>query len=214
VDPNIRLTRCNKVTHVTRPESDFRHFAEWTKTCWTITLVSRNDIGSVAGREVRCYERDFPLFSSSPPSYIQNSAFNLATAILLHIFTSSPFVILSLDAVKFEQTINDANFMLRSALFWGITQRRVVIFYRRFGTTYRSHLKGSRSPLFLAFFPLDDGTETLSRNVGNGLPLDDALYPRRAQISSALRRKPEISNFMLFIPFVFVQSLVKNWCTY
>jgi hypothetical protein len=27
---------------------------------------------------------------------------------------------------------------LRSAPFWGITQRRVLIIYRRFGTTYRS----------------------------------------------------------------------------
>jgi hypothetical protein len=35
---------------------------------------------------------------------------------------------------------------LRSALFWNITQRRVVIIYRRFGTTYLSHLQGSRSP--------------------------------------------------------------------
>ena len=34
----------------------------------------------------------------------------------------------------------------RSALFWDITQRRVVILYWRFGTTYRSHLEGSRSP--------------------------------------------------------------------
>jgi hypothetical protein len=32
---------------------------------------------------------------------------------------------------------------LRSALFWGIMQCRVVILYRRFGTTYRSHLQGS-----------------------------------------------------------------------
>jgi hypothetical protein len=36
--------------------------------------------------------------------------------------------------------------ILRSALFRGITQRRVVILYRRFGTTYLSHLRGSRSP--------------------------------------------------------------------
>jgi hypothetical protein len=35
---------------------------------------------------------------------------------------------------------------IRSALFWDITQRRVVILYQRFGTTYRSHLQGSRSP--------------------------------------------------------------------
>jgi hypothetical protein len=33
--------------------------------------------------------------------------------------------------------------LMRSALFWGITQRRVVILYRRFGTTYRSNLEGS-----------------------------------------------------------------------
>jgi len=32
----------------------------------------------------------------------------------------------------------------RPANFWVITQRVVVIYYRRFGTTYRSHLEGSR----------------------------------------------------------------------
>jgi hypothetical protein len=32
---------------------------------------------------------------------------------------------------------------LRSMLFWDITQS-VVLIYRRFGTTYRSHLQGSR----------------------------------------------------------------------
>jgi hypothetical protein len=40
----------------------------------------------------------------------------------------------------FHSDINDI------ALFWDITQRRVVIIYRRFGTTYGSHLQGSRSP--------------------------------------------------------------------
>ena len=33
---------------------------------------------------------------------------------------------------------------IRTALFWTITQRVVVIPYRRFGTTYRSHLQASR----------------------------------------------------------------------
>jgi hypothetical protein len=34
--------------------------------------------------------------------------------------------------------------MLRkSVVFWVITRRRVVIIYRRFGTTYRSHPHGS-----------------------------------------------------------------------
>jgi len=36
---------------------------------------------------------------------------------------------------------------MRTALFWVITQRIVVIFYRRFGTTYRYHLQGSTIPL-------------------------------------------------------------------
>jgi len=33
----------------------------------------------------------------------------------------------------------------RTALLWVITQGVMVIFYRRFGTTYQSHLQGSRS---------------------------------------------------------------------
>jgi len=33
---------------------------------------------------------------------------------------------------------------MRTAVFWVVTQRAVVIPYRRFGTTYRSHLKGSK----------------------------------------------------------------------
>jgi hypothetical protein len=34
---------------------------------------------------------------------------------------------------------------MRSAIFWDVTQRWVVVLYRRFGTTYRFHLQGSRS---------------------------------------------------------------------
>jgi hypothetical protein len=34
--------------------------------------------------------------------------------------------------------------LMRSALFWDITRCRVVIVYRCFGKTYRSHLHGSR----------------------------------------------------------------------
>jgi hypothetical protein len=48
--------------------------------------------------------------------------------------------------------------MLSSALFWDVTQRIIVIHYRRFGTTSRSHLQGSRfKNLFLDFLPLEDG---------------------------------------------------------
>ena len=35
---------------------------------------------------------------------------------------------------------------MRSALSWDFTQERMAIPYRRFGTTYRSHLQGSSSP--------------------------------------------------------------------
>jgi hypothetical protein len=48
--------------------------------------------------------------------------------------------------------------------------------------------------LFLDFLRLEDGTDPLSRNVGKGLPLNAALYPRRAQISSASRRKREVTG--------------------
>jgi len=54
---------------------------------------------------------------------------------------------------------------MRSSLFWDVTQRRLVVSYQRFGTTYRSHLQGSSSQT-----PLKDGTNTLSRNVGNYQP--------------------------------------------
>jgi hypothetical protein len=36
--------------------------------------------------------------------------------------------------------------VVRSELFWDVTQRRVVIPHRRFGTTYRSHLQGPINP--------------------------------------------------------------------
>jgi len=44
---------------------------------------------------------------------------------------------------------------MRSALFWVITKQVVEIPYRRFGTTYRSHIQGSR---------IQKKKETLVRN--------------------------------------------------
>jgi hypothetical protein len=72
----------------------------------------------------------------------------------------------------------EANEKNISALLRDITQRRVVSLYRRFGTTYRSYLERSRSPRIKEeegkkdFLILEDGTDTLSRNVGKGLQLD------------------------------------------
>jgi len=50
---------------------------------------------------------------------------------------------------------------MRSALLWEITQRTVVILFRSFGTTYRSHPRGSRILL----------TDSMCRNSGKVLPL-------------------------------------------
>jgi hypothetical protein len=89
-------------------------------------------------------------------------------------------------------------FILRSPLFWGITQRRVVIFYQHFGTTYWSHVQGPRCPRIFFDLTLENGTDTLSQNISKGLPLDAALYPRKVQFPSASRQKPEIKhNFYL-----------------
>ena len=38
-------------------------------------------------------------------------------------------------------------FFMRSSLFWDVTQRRLVVSYRRFGATCRPHLQGSSSPM-------------------------------------------------------------------
>jgi len=35
---------------------------------------------------------------------------------------------------------------MRSSLFWNFTQRRMVVHYQSYGTTYRSHIQGSCSP--------------------------------------------------------------------
>ena len=53
---------------------------------------------------------------------------------------------------------------MRSALLWDITQRTVVILYRRFGTTSRSLLQGI----------LQYGTDGLSGDVGMGVSLQAA----------------------------------------
>ena len=53
----------------------------------------------------------------------------------------------------------------RYSLFRYVTQRRLVISYRRFGTNYRSHLQGSTCPRSLNSLTLEDKTKGLSRNV-------------------------------------------------
>jgi hypothetical protein len=61
---------------------------------------------------------------------------------------------------------------MRFAIFWDITQRIVAISYRRFGTTYTSHIQASNSRVKI--MALEDGTERLLRNVDNELALYSA----------------------------------------
>jgi hypothetical protein len=58
----------------------------------------------------------------------------------------------------------------RTALCCVITQRVAVISYRRFGTTYRV-TSSSVTAFRLEFLTLEDGADSLSRNVGKELPL-------------------------------------------
>jgi hypothetical protein len=50
-----------------------------------------------------------------------------------------------------------AAMLMKSAVFWGITRRREVIIYRRFGTTYRSHPHGSRVRIGKKAYNVDSG---------------------------------------------------------
>jgi len=73
-------------------------------------------------------------------------------------------------------------------------RRRLLVTYRRFGTTYRSHLQTYDS------FTLEDETDTLFRNVCDHLP-------RRAKASTTPRRKPEILRHVA----IFCVPSGKKW---
>jgi len=57
-----------------------------------------------------------------------------------------------------------------TALFWLITQRVVVISYRRFVTAYRSHSQCQESKSCWFLNP-EDWTHRLSRHIGTKVPL-------------------------------------------
>jgi hypothetical protein len=98
-------------------------------------------------------------------------------------------------------------FILRTALFWVITQRVVVIYYRRFGTTCRFHSEGSRIFPFFFYF--------LTMRIGpTGYPetsVSNYHYPLRnnpQQRSSHLLRGGSLKSHIAFI--VSFDSL--QWC--
>ena len=71
-------------------------------------------------------------------------------------------LVLSTQARRQKYNTCGTEIVHRTALFWVVTQRSVVISYRRFGTTYRSYLQGSRIQKKACSKP---------RNVGNKLQL-------------------------------------------
>jgi hypothetical protein len=94
-------------------------------------------------------------------------------------------------------TCTETRIIMRSALLWNVTPRTVIILYRCFGKTYRSHLQD--------FLPLEVGTDRLSLNVGKALPLpEERRYYLRgdeawnhAQHSVRLYKHPNLLITML-----------------
>jgi hypothetical protein len=87
---------------------------------------------------------------------------------------------------------------MTSSFFCDVTQRRLVVSYRRFGTTYQSHLQGQRGlnrssqVVFLDRLTLEYGTSRLLRNVGNCVPNYAASH--KSNPSSVLQSYLEIST--------------------
>jgi hypothetical protein len=59
----------------------------------------------------------------------------------------------------------------------------VIIAYRRFGTTYRTHPQGSRIEEKFGILKTEVGTDRLYRNVDKVLPLAAEKQSRRGQFS-------------------------------
>jgi hypothetical protein len=57
--------------------------------------------------------------------------------------------------------------LMRSVLFWDVTQHHAVLLYQCFRIRYQSHLQGSK---LLGLLTPEDGTDMLTLNIGKGLP--------------------------------------------
>jgi hypothetical protein len=82
---------------------------------------------------------------------------------------------------------NEILLFLGSSLFWDVVRRRLVVRYRRFGTTYGFQLQELSAPrkiILRLLYPWSWNTDVSKR-------------PRRAKTSTAPRWKPEIYYFYL-----------------
>ena len=106
----------------------------------------------------------------------------------------------------------------RYAFFWSITHRRVVILYRRFGTTYRPHLRGTRSIFFFDLLTSEDVTNTFFPET-SAKDYHSTLRNTPEERRSHQHRSGSLKSRMLdedcwnsFV--VWVRSHVANTCTW
>ena len=70
-----------------------------------------------------------------------------------------------------------------------------------------------RSSLFLDCLTPDDGTDRLSRNVANQIPIYAASHPRRVKILFTPRPKPEITKWLSPYRVHIVVFAWRDWGT-
>jgi hypothetical protein len=87
---------------------------------------------------------------------------------------------------------------MRFLLFCDFSQRRFVVFYRHFGTNI---LKGQAVQ--------EDGTDRLSRNVGNELPIYAAINPILENMSFTPRRKPKITHDLKMVTLTLLRRYLS-----
>jgi hypothetical protein len=104
---------------------------------------------------------------------------------------------------SFQASSRTLNQDTRSALFCDITQRLVVIRYRRFGTAYRSHFQEPRSLSFLDFLTLKMVSIRCTVTSVN----DYLATPRNIARGGSLR--PRIEDLTAWLPFTAFSTYVS-----
>ena len=62
-----------------------------------------------------------------------------------HVTLQNSHLLGSAHCIVITTLLYQTCYKVRYSVFWDFTQRKLVVIYRRFGTTYRYHLQGSRS---------------------------------------------------------------------
>jgi len=127
---------------------------------WSVPFKRTNDLGPVLPNRLdrRIYEITFPtddsfffsFFPFSVSHIILKSSSTLKTFLLFVTVAllSLYRLLFTAEVEKYKETLRHKvkKLPLGSSLLWDVTQRRLVVSYWRFETTYRSHLVASSSP--------------------------------------------------------------------